>query len=92
MALEPGSRIGHYDVGSLLGEGGMGQARILGSRWVTWLGVVGLAAHGLAPALVAFVSEDAGTLFPLLVLFAVWLLLAGLLGTQRSDEVVAGAG
>ena len=22
----------------------------LGSRWVTWLGVVGLAAHGLAPA------------------------------------------
>ena len=25
MALEAGSRLGHYDVTSLLGEGGMGQ-------------------------------------------------------------------
>ena len=64
----------------------------LGSRWASWLGVVGLTAHGLAPALVAFVSEDARILFPLLVLFAAWLLLAGVLGTRRSDEVFAGAG
>ena len=65
---------------------------VLGSRWVSWLGVVGLAAHGLAPALVTFVSEDARILFRLLMLVAVWLILAALLGTRRSDEVVAGAG
>ena len=27
MALSPGTRLGHYDVSALIGEGGMGQVR-----------------------------------------------------------------
>ena len=64
---------------------------VLGRPWVSWIGIVGLAAHGVAPAAVSFVSEDAAVLFRLLLLFAVWLVVAGLLGSRRKDEVSAGA-
>ncbi len=33
MALEVGSRLGHYDVTALIGEGGMGEAMKTAMRW-----------------------------------------------------------
>ena len=60
---------------------------VVGSHWVSWLGVVGLVANGMAPPLVAFVSDGARVLFPLLMLFALWLILAGLLGSRHAAEV-----
>ena len=38
MALEIGSRIGHYDVTALIGEGGMGQVYQAMDRWTHWRG------------------------------------------------------
>ena len=53
--------------------------RVLGSVWIGWLGIAGLVANGLAPPLVVLLNvEAARILFPLLLLFALWLILAGL--------------
>jgi len=53
--------------------------RVLGSVWIAWLGLAGLVANGLAPPLVVLLNvEAARILFPLLLLFALWLILAGL--------------
>ena len=53
--------------------------RVLGSPWIGWLGILGLLANGLAPPLVVLLKvEGARILFPLLLLFALWLILAGL--------------
>lgn len=53
--------------------------RVLGSLWIGWLGLAGLVANGLAPPLVVLLNiEEARILFPLLFLFALWLILAGL--------------
>ena len=59
---------------------------VLGSRWISWIGIVGLVAHGIAPALVGSGIEGADVLFPLLMLFAVWLLLAGFLAFRRASQ------
>lgn len=51
--------------------------RALGSWWIAPFGVLGLAAHGLAALLVvALQIEGAAILFPGIVLFALWMLIA----------------
>jgi nitrate reductase NapE component len=58
----------------------------VGSVWFAWLGVLGLVGHGAsAPLVVAFHIEAARALFPLLLGFALWMLLAGLVGPPGQD-------
>jgi hypothetical protein len=53
--------------------------RVVGSRWIAWMGVAGGAAHGAAAILaVGLGVAGAEILFPLLMLCAVWLAFAGL--------------
>ncbi len=53
--------------------------RVLGSPWIAWLGILGAVAHGAAaPLVVALGILQASFLFPLLLLVALWLLLAAL--------------
>ena len=70
--------------------------RVVGTRGISWLGIVGLVAHGSAPPLVASGIEGAGLLFPLLTLFAAWLLLVALrrsggVSDQAGDQSEVGA-
>ena len=60
--------------------------RVVGSHWISWLGIAGVVAHGFAPPLVAFGFEGARLLFPLLTLFAAWLAFAALLGRGRPRQ------
>lgn len=51
--------------------------RMVGSPWIAWLGIIGAAAHGLSAPLVAGLGiTGARILFPMLLLFALWLVLA----------------
>jgi hypothetical protein len=51
--------------------------RVVGSWWIAWMGIAGIAAYSAAPPLlVALHVPGAGALFPLLMLFALWLILA----------------
>ncbi len=53
--------------------------RAVGSAWIAWIGIVGVLAHGAAGVLVpVFALEWARVLFPMVVLLAVWSILAGL--------------
>jgi hypothetical protein len=52
---------------------------VLGARWIAPLGIAGLAAHGLAPFVTIVVGMAWGPmLFPVVMLFALWLAMAGL--------------
>ena len=65
--------------------------RVLGSPWLSWLGVVGLAANGMAPALVLSGLEDARYLFRLVLLFAVWLMLSSVWGIRAEQRPAGGS-
>lgn len=59
--------------------------RVLGSTWIGWIGILGLLANGAAPPLVvALKVAGAGILFPFLLLFALWMLLAAFWPAQAS--------
>jgi hypothetical protein len=62
--------------------------RVLGSRWIAWLGIVGAVGHGLAGPLVAIWDVGwARPLFPLIVLVALWYMLAACLPTLRVQRL-----
>ena len=67
---------------------------VIGSPWIGWLGIAGALANGAAPPLVVLLKiEAARILFPLLLLFALWLILAGLWPLRaRADEAIADTG
>jgi hypothetical protein len=65
--------------------------KVIGSPWIGWLGIAGALAHGAAPPLVVGLKiAGAGILFPFLLLFALWLILAGLWPLRgRGEEAIA---
>ena len=67
--------------------------KVIGSPWIGWLGIAGALAHGAAPPLVIALNiEGARVLFPFLLLFALWLILAGLWPVRaKRDKVLADA-
>jgi hypothetical protein len=69
--------------------------RTLGSWWVAWLGIAGVAAHGIAaPAVVLGAGERFRVLFAGAALFALWLVLAALWPARgrAGDVTMAPAG
>lgn len=64
--------------------------RSLGSPWIAWLGIAGAVVHGLsAPLVVGLRIDGARVLFPMLMLLALWLVLAA--AWPRRASVALGA-
>lgn len=62
--------------------------KVIGSPWITWLGVLGAIAHGAAaPLAVVLELEWARVLFPMVVLLALWLVLAGFWPIRRTAAI-----
>lgn len=58
--------------------------RVLGAPWIAWLAAVGALGHGVAGFLVPlFNVEWARNLFPMIVLVALWAILAGVQPVRR---------
>lgn len=66
--------------------------RSLGSKWIGWIGIAGVAAHGVAPPLVLLTELPwARLLFPMIVLFAVWSMIAAVLPQRAAAPAAAEA-
>jgi hypothetical protein len=69
-----------YPIFGLAGAGWVvatARDRTLASRWIAWLGVLGALAHGAAaPLVILFELPQARILFPMVMLLALWLMLA----------------
>lgn len=66
--------------------------RVIGSRWITWMGIAGAAMHGLStPLVVGLGDERFRFLFPGVVLFALWELIATFLPARGEVRVPAAA-
>lgn len=62
--------------------------RVLGSRWIAPIGIVGVAAHGIAaPMVVAAGDERFRVLFPGIALLALWMVIAALLPARGAAPV-----
>ena len=59
--------------------------RAAGSVWIAWLGVIGAAAHGLsAPIVILSGDTRFAILFPMLMLLALWLVIAAFLPARAA--------
>jgi cytochrome bd-type quinol oxidase subunit 2 len=66
--------------------------RVIGSRWITWMGIAGAAMHGLStPLVVGLGDERFRFLFPGVVLFALWELIAAFLPARATAPAAAPA-
>ncbi|HZG43345.1 MAG TPA: hypothetical protein VEY93_10315 [Longimicrobium sp.] len=66
--------------------------RVIGSRWITWMGIAGAAMHGLStPLVVGLGDERFKFLFPGVVLFALWELIAAFLPARATAPSAAPA-
>ncbi len=66
--------------------------RTLASPWIAWLGLIGVVAHGAAPPLViGFGWTWARIFFPMVMLFALWLVLAAVWPLRREAPVASRA-
>lgn len=66
--------------------------RVIGSRWITWIGIAGAVMHGAStPLVVGLGDERFRFLFPGVVLFALWELIAAFLPARATAPAAAPA-
>lgn len=62
--------------------------RVIGTTWIGWLGMLGAASHGIAGVFVAgFGVSELRILFPMLMLLALWHIIAGFMPANQNESV-----